>query len=45
MHLILKTFYFSNNFVDVHEVKLSIKTSLSIENLQTFSFEHLHGVV
>lgn len=45
MHLIQKTFYFSNIFVDVHEVKLSVKTSLSIENVQTFNIEYLHGVV
>lgn len=45
MHLILKTFYFSSNFIDVHEVKLFIKMSLSIKNLQTCSIEYFHGVV
>lgn len=40
MYLILKTFYFLRDFVDVHEVKLLIKITLSIENLLTFSTEH-----
>lgn len=45
MYLILKAFCFPNNFVDVHEVELLIKTSLSIEKLLTFITEHLHGGV
>lgn len=40
MYLIMKTSYFLKAFVGVHEVKLLIKISLSVENLLTLSTEH-----